>query len=292
MKIKLIDFDGKIPNLALMKLSAFHKRLDCNEVGFDIEDPDLVFVSCLFEKNRKEALKLKDKYDQIVVAGPGISNHTLPDVIEDFKPDYDLYPSSYSQGYTTRGCVNDCKFCQVRQKEGEFRRHQSVEQFYDDRFDTVMLMDNNILADTDWFMYNTDFILDHGLKVLEHGMAIDLLSEETANRLAELKFPAYMHFAFDFMAMEKDVLRGIDMLKDAGINVRQKVQFYVLTGYDTTLEEDKYRCNLLRENKTNAYVMRYDFKRDDKKQNALARWANSPQIFWKTEFKDYTRKKS
>ena len=39
MKIKLIQYDGHIPNLALMKLSSYHKRKG-DIVGFDIEEPD------------------------------------------------------------------------------------------------------------------------------------------------------------------------------------------------------------------------------------------------------------
>jgi len=56
MRIDLIDFDGKIPNLALMKLSAYHKSIGdinkaidvgkyiaekCNQFSFSIVSPSV-----------------------------------------------------------------------------------------------------------------------------------------------------------------------------------------------------------------------------------------------------------
>jgi len=40
MRVKLVDVDSEIPNLALMKISAYHKERG-NEVGFGIGDPSL-----------------------------------------------------------------------------------------------------------------------------------------------------------------------------------------------------------------------------------------------------------
>ena len=48
-----------------------------------------------------------------------------------------------------------------------------------------------------------------------------------------------------------------------------------------------YRCQRLKEEGTNAYVMRYT---RTPKLNALARWANARQLFWSMDFADYTRK--
>ena len=41
-KILLIDVDSKIPNLALMKISAYHKSIG-DAVGFNVEDPDKIY---------------------------------------------------------------------------------------------------------------------------------------------------------------------------------------------------------------------------------------------------------
>jgi len=113
MKVLLVDFDSKIPNLALMKLSAWHKQKG-DLVGFDIQDPDQVYVSVVFSKNKSQAAGLTTMFPNSMISfgGPGWDlQNFLPEEIEKIKPDYDLYPSEYSQGYTTRGCIRKCPFC-------------------------------------------------------------------------------------------------------------------------------------------------------------------------------------
>jgi hypothetical protein len=281
MKVLLIDVDSKIPNLALMKISAYHKS-EGNEVGFNITDPDMVYVSCIFKKNKEQALGIKNFYPDadILFGGSGINYNTLGAKIEYQKPDYDLYPSTYSQGYTTRGCVRNCPWCIVHDKEGQYTRHQYVDEFHDSMFDTVMIMDNNWLADKDWFFENTDIILDDGLKVIEHGMDIRLLDKEIAQRLSEMKFAKPMKFAFDQPREKGSVLYGLKLLRDAGVNIRQNVMFYVLVGYNTTVEEDLYRVNLLRKQLSGAFVMQYKRTRATRK---LAHNVNRPWIYWANE---------
>lgn len=287
MKVLIVDIDSKIPNLALMKLSAHYKKQG-HEVGFHVKDPDLIHVSCIFQKNKEQALGLKQFYpdSEIIFGGSGINYNVLDPRIEFIKPDYDLYPSTYSQGYTTRGCVKRCPFCIVHDKEGKLTRHQHIKEFYDERFDRVMLMDNNILADKEWFFEQTDFILENDLKILEHGMDIHYLDKEIAERLSELKFAKTIHFAFDKMEDKKAVLHGIQLLKDAEINLKQNVQFYVLVGYNTSHKEDLYRCNLLKKEGTNAFVMPYQ---KDKFISKLARWSNRKHLYWSCEFKEFVK---
>lgn len=287
-KILLIDTDSKIPNLALMQISAYYKAKG-DEVGFNISDPDKVYISCIFTKNRAQALGIAKFYPQaeIHLGGSGINWDWLPAEMQKVKPDYDLYPSTYMEGFTTRGCIRNCPFCIVKEKEGKFQRWQHVSDFYDERFDTVMLLDNNILADKDWFFENTNFIIEHKLKVIENGMDIRLLDEEIAERLSKIKFVPTLHFAFDNMSDEKAVRRGIELLRNAGINLRQKVQFYVLVGYNTTEEQDKYRCRLLKELGTNAFVMPYQRTEWTKK---IARWANRKWLYWSMDIDEYKEK--
>jgi len=54
MKVLLVDVDSRIPNLALMKISAWHKSQG-DETGFAIENPDMVYISCVFKKNADQA---------------------------------------------------------------------------------------------------------------------------------------------------------------------------------------------------------------------------------------------
>lgn len=291
MKILLVDVDSVIPNLALMKISAQHKNRGDDVYLNHCTHPDKVYFSCVFKKNKPNREWLEKLYpdSKIKIGGSGYDlNVKLNDEIEFLKPDYDLYPSTYSQGYTTRGCIRECPWCIVHKKEGIFKKHQHIQKFHDERFDTVMVMDNNWLADKEWFMDNTDYILDNNLKVIEHGMDIRLLDGEIASRLNELKFPTYMKFAFDQKEDESNVLNGIGLLEDAGINIRQKVMFYVLSGFNTSFEEDVYRCNLLKKCNTNAFVMPY---RKDYKIKNLARWANRKWFYWGMSFDEYRKQR-
>ncbi len=287
MKVMLVNVDSKIPNLALMQISAALK-VRGDEVGFDVPDPDRVYISCIFQKNRAQALGIGKMYPEaeIYYGGSGINYDWLPAEMQKVKPDYDLYPSTYAQGFTTRGCIRNCPFCIVRKKEGSMQRWQHVSEFYDSRFNTIMLMDNNLLADREWFFRNTDFILEHNLKIIEHGMDIRLLDEEIAQRLSELRFKGCMHFAFDSMSDEGSVRRGIELLKNAGIDLKHKVQFYVLVGYNTTPEQDIYRCRTLKEMGTNAFVMPF-VKNEWTKR--IARWANRKWLFWSMDIEDYKK---
>ena len=292
MKVKLIDVDSKIPNLALMKISAWHKAQG-DEVSFDEPEPDALYVSCIFKKNMPQALGLASLYpsvlvDEIYVGGYGIDAKRLPDHIHNMKPDYDLYPSVYSQGYTTRGCIRNCGWCMVPQMEGNIKMDQEVIDFLDDRFDEVMLMDNNILALPDWFFWNTDCILNRDLKVREHGMDIRLLDEKIVARLRELKFASMLHFAWDFMGdgIEKAVMDGLDLLEAGGFNLKQEIDVYVLVGYNTNQAEDKYRCRELKKRGCNAFVMPYV---KNKWTSKIAWWANRKHAYWACDIDDVVR---
>ena len=300
MRIKLIDIDSKIPNLALMQLSAYHKQKG-DTTGFDVEDPDIIYVSCIFTKNAGQAKGISISYpnSKVILGGTGINiKLTLPQEAQKIKPDYSLYPDSkytieskfygkYSLGFTTRGCIRKCPFCFVPEKEGKLHRWQHISEFHDPNNKIVICLDNNITADKEWFFENTDFILENKLKFNAiQGMDIRLLTEEIAERISKLKWAGQIHFAWDNMKDERSVINGINILKQYGINVRSKVQFYVLVGFNTTIEEDIYRCNKLKELNTNPYVMPY--KRTPE-INALYRWANRKQLFWTHEFYDYDR---
>jgi len=285
MKVLLIDVDSKIPNLALMNISAYHKKKG-DIVGFNIDEPDVVYISCVFTKNKEQALGIQYFYpdSKVYIGGSGVNYEWLPEPMQKIMPDYDLYPSEYSQGFTTRGCIRHCPFCIVPHKEGYLQRWMHIKEFHDDRFDTVMLMDNNILADKEWFFENTDYILENDLFLIENGMDIRLMDDEIAERLSMLKFKKPIKFAFDNMWDKDAVIRGIKILKKHNVNLRANVMFYVLVGYNTTPEQDKYRCRLLKKYGTNPYVMPYKVTPWTRR---IKQWANSKELFWSTDIDEY-----
>ena len=166
MRIGLVDVDGHhYPNLALMKISAWHKKRGDNvEWAMPLFDYDKVYKSKVF------SFTPDDPYDyrcETELGGTGYGDYSkvLPDEIEHTCPDYSLYDiKDVAYGFTTRGCIRKCSFCIVPKKEGKIRPHADIEEFPDGRRNLI-LMDNNIVAH------------EHGIKQLEKckslGVAVD-----------------------------------------------------------------------------------------------------------------------
>ena len=316
MRISLIDVDNKyrdlkknaktIPNLALMKLSAHHKAKG-DIVGLNLNDPDITYISCVFTWNQDKVYKEASKVNPpkiVICGGSGIDiNCRLPENIECLKPDYDLYSSEYSQGFTTRGCGRKCSFCIVPEKEGKIHTAQHPREFHDDRFDTCMIMDNNLfMAPQEWQDSVFNWFIENKIKMLSpQGWDIRILNEKRAKALRKITHAGMVHFAWDNIKDESAVLKGINLLAETGFDLRREISVYVLSGYNPdfgkdTFEQDVYRCNKLRSLGVQAYVMRYQTRAKTRtvirgrRLNALARWAASPEIYWKTPFEKYDRK--
>jgi hypothetical protein len=295
-RVLFVNVDSnKIPPLPLLKLSTWHKARG-DVVGFNIENPDKVYISCIFTKNAAQARGISKLYPdaEIDIGGSGIDlTKQLPAEIENLKPDYDLYPSEYSQGFTTRGCDRRCPFCIVFQKEGHIHVRQLPEEFHDDRFNTCMIMDNNLLqAPRYWVHKVLRWFPENGVKMLSpQGWDARLLTEEYAGMLKDIKHPKGIHFAWDNLRDEPAVVNAIKLLKDAGFNLKHDVSFYVLAGFAMVggkpiqiplQPSDIYRCYRLKEMGVNAFVMPYHKK--DKGINALAKWANRRWAYWSGQF--------
>lgn len=249
MKISLLT-DAPKHNLALMKISAWHKA-NGDEVLLNapIFPADYTYASVLFEKNTR--LFIADEY-----GGPAFAGSMLSPEVETMTPDYDLFDLNYSLGYTYRPCFNTCHFCKVPKMEHPDTRHHSIHEFHDPRFNTICLLNNNTFQDPLW-KETFEEIWDAGLKVRdENGYDIRLLDEEKATALKKTQFVGYLHFAWDRIQDEPQVLNGLDLLKKHKIRAR----FYVLIGCDTTDEQDIYRCQKIVDAGQEPYVM--PFKRN------------------------------
>lgn len=281
-KVLLIQVDGKMPNLALMKLSAYHKKQG-DEVGFNVSNPDIVYASVIFFQNRPNAEGIKTWYPdaEFHLGGPGLQEpNWLPDEIEHIMPDYSLYPElDYSMGFTTRGCIRKCAFCVVPVLEGDFRVHAHISEFHNPEFDKVMLMDNNFTASPTFFE-SLDYIREHDLKVcISQGMDARILTDEKAEALSTVK--SYnLHFkqrsyifAWDNIKDGQEVLLGLNKMIKAGVNPKH-IMVYVLVGFDSKHWQDVYRLKTLSQLGVKPYVMIYNFDRSDKILNAMAKWAN------------------
>lgn len=294
MRVLLIDVDSVIPNLALMHLSTFYKNRGGSEVGFNISDPDKVYASIIFSKNRHLCDGLKFLYPnaEIDIGGSGYDlNKKLPEGVDKLMPDYTLYPDyPYDLGFTSRGCDRNCYFCIVNKKEGNFHIHQHPSEFHDPKHKGITLMDNNILWDKDWFFEVTDWIIANNMKVdFNQGLDIRLVDDEIAKRISELRPIKNWHFAFDSMNYKDEVISGIKTLNRQGVNMRHDSNFYVYLHDDAQFEDALERCMILKENNVLPYLMINPESRRTQRMADLKRYTR-PWVFFTADFEQYDRR--
>lgn len=283
-----MDADSKegFPNLAIMKLSAWHKKQgDSVDLvkGIPQAPPlfpyDKTYISVIFWQNATAANSYARMLEgEVELGGIGESYAKLPDEIEHIKPDYSLYDLDFSMGYTSRGCIRKCPWCVVPRKEGNIHDHAPISEFLDPSHDKLMLLDNNFQSSPRW-RENIAFVQEHDLKVnFNQGLDIRLVTKEFARALTQIKYHSWnfktrsLHFAFDTMKVERAIKRGIKKLEAAGIPPRN-LMFFVLVGFDTTIQQDLYRVQVLKDLGAIPYIMIYN-RKTDLVLHRLARWVN------------------
>jgi len=283
MKILIMDIDSKIPNLALKKIEKYHLGQG-DEVIWNLplakSIVEKIYISCVFT-NHKNKCKIWEGFADI--GGPGYSLEiNLPPEIDAVKP-------RINYGFTTRGCIRNCKFCIVPKKEGKIRIEGDLLDLWDGQAKQVVVMDNNILALPEQFELVCQQARDNHIKVdFNQGLDHRLLSPEIVEIMTIISHTEYC-FAFDHPSQLSSVEKALELLKRGDIN---RCNWYMLVGFDTTAEEDLMRANYLRDNNQRAYVQRYETHFFDPFYVGLARWVNQPHLFvgmtWQ-EFLDYPR---
>lgn len=279
-RVGLIDVDSKIPNLALLKLSAWHKAQgDTILFPYRGESADRIYASVVFSRNQGLARRVRELYPQAEIGGTGWSlDSALPPEVEASRPDYGLYGIDYGLGFTSRGCPRRCPFCVVPAKEGPIRSVATVADMANPRSNRLILLDNNFLAQPEWRQRMTE-IRDHTLTVsFTQGLDIRLIDDESAGALSSIRFSnlkftkSQLHFAFDDPALEGAVVRGVKTLALAGIKP-YRLAFFVLVGYDTSFEEDMHRFRVLTALGVDPFIMVYN-QTGDPRLRHFARWVN------------------
>lgn len=286
MKIGLIDVDGhRWPNLALMKLSAWHKAQgDIAEWWFGLEQYDRVYMSKIFDNTYSPDIPEPLNATEIIKGGGGYGlENRLPYEVEHIYPDYSLYPEhtkDTAYGFLTRGCPRSCDFCIVSKKEG--RRSVKVsdlaEWWRDQKY--IKLMDSNLLACPE-HMELLGQLKDSGVWIdFTQGLDCRLLTPENIAILNGIRIKE-IHFAWDCMKDTDAVLRGLRLYKELAAR-RPHGQYgtvYTLVNYGSALEEDLQRIYTLRDMGYAPYVMVYDKPNASRELRRLQRWCNNRRIF-------------
>lgn len=308
MKIGLYDPEkgfSKFPNLPLMKISAFHK-----EKGDDVEwaaplmHYDRVYISKVFgdEYSHVNNDILWD-CDEIILGGTGCAikikdgkevyekklDIDLPHNVEHVYPDYSLYKDltkNTAFGFLTRGCPNNCPFCIVSQKEGlKSVRVATLDEFWKGQ-KNIKLLDANTLACKERKEILKELVDSRAWVDFTQGVDARLINEEIAELLAEVKTKR-IHFAFDLMKNEKQIIKGLKMFKKYSKIDSRNTIVYILTNFNTTHEEDLYRINAVEDAGYTPDVRIYRKETAPKITRYLQRWCNNRILYRSTSFEDF-----
>lgn len=271
MKVLLVQLDGKIPNLALMKCSAYYKAK-----GYEVQlqtmpprakkyappagiPPSAVVVaSLIFEKTRPMAEQLMAAFPQAVVGGSGWDlKRDLPSIgIFTQEQDYSIYPEwTQSIGFSQRGCRLRCPFCVVPKMEGRVNDVNSIAEIWrgDPWPKHLVLLDNDFFGQESW-PQKIEEIRGGGFKVnFNQGINARFLTDETAAAIGSVDYrdvnmrDRQIYTAWDNRKDEARLFAGLELLKKHGVKpVHMTV--YILCGYWpwSDLADWEYRRKQLR----------------------------------------------
>jgi hypothetical protein len=189
-----------------------------------------------------------------------------------------------------RGCIRNCEYCIVREKEGKAHAVADIYEFWDRRHKKIVLLDNNILVLPDHFKKIAKQIIKEGLRVdFQSGLDVRLLLDDENAALLKAMHVSEPTFAWDDIKSEAAVVRGIEILKRNGI---KRAIWYVLAGFESDFENALYRVNRLRELGQRVFVMLYnsdELSKKDERYRHLRGWANGRMKFAACTFDEYVQ---
>lgn len=307
MTVGLIDVDGhRFPNLALMRISAWHKAHGDHVEWWlgDLFHYDRVYMSKVFSDAYSKDMPDPLNCDEVVRGGTGYCIKTvngrevfdkqkdlvLPEEVEHMFPDYSLYPQyDFAVAMTSRGCPRGCPFCHVVAKEGRgSHKVADVKDFYAGQ-KVIQVLDPNITACPEKRELFRKYRETGAAICFNQGLDIRLLNDDDVADLNRMKLKD-VHFAWD---NPKEDLR--ERFEWFAAKSRKKMNgkfgtVYVLTNFNSTLEEDLRRIYALRDN-YNPFVMIYDKPNAPKEIRNLQRWCNNKIVFKSVpRFEDYDRR--
>ena len=279
MKIGLHDSDRTgFPNLALMKLSAYHKdQGDTVEWWIPMIQYDRVYSSKVFTFTPEEPMLPPDT----IKGGTGYGIYDdLPDEVDTMYPDYTIYPNcKHAIGFLTRGCIRACPWCVVPKKEGRIRPYSTWKDIKRPDSRDIVFMDNNVLACEHGINQIKEMIGQDVRVDFNQGLDARLITPEVAELLSKLKWIRFIRMSCDTDAMLDVVLRAIHFLEKNGVKP-YRVFVYLLVQDIASAEK---RALALRKAGAEVFAQPYrDFEKNiepTREQKAFARWVNRKEIF-------------
>lgn len=279
MIIGIHDSDKtNFPNLALMKLSAWHKEHgDQVEWFLPLASYDRVYSSKVFTFTPEDPYLPPDT----IRGGTGYGIlEDLPEEVDQMYPDYSMYPNvNYAIGYLTRGCIRKCPWCIVPKKEGYIKPYRKWEEIVREDSRDIVFMDNNVLA-SDFGIEQMESMVGQNVRVdFNQGLDARLITPEVAKILSKLKWIRQIRMSADTDPMLDVVLEKIELLKEYGVKP-YRIFVYVLV---QDIESAERRCVALRDIGADPFAQPYrDFTNNIEPSDELkrfARWVNRNAIF-------------
>jgi hypothetical protein len=257
--ILLLDGDGVLPNVALMKLSRHFKEQGKKVVLARHEaflpGVEAAYASFIFNRPVTQARlgRLRHYYgDAFSAGGSGIDlSLRLPCEIESLPADYTLYPGLEDRaiGFLTRGCPFRCPFCVVPTKEGGTRQVADLDDLLPPGVRKLILLDDNILAHP----RAGDFLEEMALRNLSvnfcQTLDLRLLDHEKARLIKRVHCTniLFTRAAYHFSLNDSRNLDEVaEKYRHFGFTSKDNVEFVCMYGFDTTLAQDVERFRFLR----------------------------------------------
>lgn len=123
-----------------------------------------------------------------------------------------------SIGFTTRGCIRQCKFC-VNQNYKKASVHSRIEEFYDPTRKYICLLDDNIFACKDWKQVFDELIATGHKFYFKQGMDERLLTDEKCEYLFnKANWYGDYTFAFDNIKDREIIEKKLQMIRSIRIS--------------------------------------------------------------------------
>ncbi|HLK86071.1 MAG TPA: hypothetical protein VKT27_06140 [Candidatus Binataceae bacterium] len=271
MKVLLLQLDGKLPNLALMRLAAHHRgRGDLVELrragNFQAIEPrfgdqfDRIYASLIFSRSEGLMDRTAEVWMprcEIFFGGTGVSPsinlevHGIGAAL-----DYSDYPDfRQSIGFTQRGCRLRCSFCVVPEKEGKIREEQRIADIWrgDPWPRELLLLDNDFFGQPHWRERIEEIRAGRFKVSFNQGINARALTDEAAEAIASVDYRAdnmkerRIYTAWDNLKDENRMWDGLNRLTKYGVRPSQ-IMIYMLIGYwpGETHEDREHRRRRLR----------------------------------------------